>query len=54
MRTGFDQIHDIGSGSSYHTIKNSAPQQPILQLSIALHCEKKMNGSHYGSVRQYL
>lgn len=46
MRTGFYQIHDIGLRSSYLIIKNSAPQQPILWSSIALHCEKKMNGSH--------
>ena len=46
MRTGFYQTHDIGLRSSYPTIKNSAPQQPILWSSIALHCVKKMNGSH--------
>ena len=48
---GFYQIHDIGLGSSYPTIKNSAPQQPILWSSIALHCVKKMNGSHSHSLK---
>ena len=44
MRTGFDQIHDIGSGSSYHTIKNSAPHNQSVRHGFELFYLNNIDG----------